>query len=164
MNPSIDFSSLPLRDIHLPDPVSWWPPAPGWWLVLAAVAAGLGYAAWRHYRYRAHRVALRAIAGISAELGRGGEPIRCLQALSVVLRRFAITAAGDAREHGVPGMVGRRWLEYLEARSREGGFEHGVGRMLLDAPYAPAHRVSPQQALALARLCGDWVKAQRPGG
>ena len=23
-----------LADIHLPDPVSWWPLAPGWWMLL----------------------------------------------------------------------------------------------------------------------------------
>ena len=28
-----------LRDIHLPQAVHWWPPAPGWWLVAALVLA-----------------------------------------------------------------------------------------------------------------------------
>lgn len=28
-----------LRDIHLPQAVHWWPPAPGWWLVAAMVLA-----------------------------------------------------------------------------------------------------------------------------
>ncbi|MBV1912177.1 MAG: DUF4381 domain-containing protein, partial [Cycloclasticus sp.] len=28
---------LPLRDIHLPDAITWWPPAIGWWLLLAVI-------------------------------------------------------------------------------------------------------------------------------
>lgn len=28
-----------LRDIHLPQAVHWWPPAPGWWIVAALVLA-----------------------------------------------------------------------------------------------------------------------------
>lgn len=33
-----------LKDIHLPDPVSWWPPAPGWWLLAVIVALLTFYA------------------------------------------------------------------------------------------------------------------------
>ncbi|MEP6880575.1 MAG: DUF4381 domain-containing protein, partial [Dokdonella sp.] len=29
-----------LRDIHLPADPSWWPPAPGWW-ILAAILLGV---------------------------------------------------------------------------------------------------------------------------
>jgi len=29
--------TLNLRDIHLPDPISWWPIAPGWWMIIASV-------------------------------------------------------------------------------------------------------------------------------
>ena len=23
-----------LRDVHMPDPISWWPPAFGWWMIM----------------------------------------------------------------------------------------------------------------------------------
>ena len=50
MNPA----ELPLRDIHLPEPVSWWPMAPGWWwvigLLLLASAVVTGIILYRRYR------------------------------------------------------------------------------------------------------------------
>ncbi|MGB5726303.1 MAG: DUF4381 domain-containing protein, partial [Thiogranum sp.] len=49
MNPG---SELPLRDIHLPDPLSWWPPAPGWWLLLTLLVAIALLGGYLLHRYR----------------------------------------------------------------------------------------------------------------
>jgi MYXO-CTERM domain-containing protein len=183
MNPSIDPSHLPLRDIHLPDPVGWWPPAPGWWIIAALVLAGLAYAAVLRYRRRRHRAALQAVARIAAALAAGEEPVHCVQQLSTVLRRFAMTLAGHmpgapSEAHsapafagatarsagpalvGVAGLTGARWLEYLDARWNRADFR-GIGAALAHAPYAPPARVSREEAETLARLCSDWIRAQR---
>ena len=47
----MDENTLPLRDLHLPDAIGWWPLAPGWWVVIALVAALLGYILWRVYKH-----------------------------------------------------------------------------------------------------------------
>ena len=64
-------NALPLRDLHLPDAIGWWPLAPGWWVILAIVAAVLGYVAWRlHKRWlfnAPRRHALRELARFEAE-------------------------------------------------------------------------------------------------
>ncbi len=162
MNPSVDFSKLPLHDIHLPAPVGWWPPAPGWWLLAALVLGACAYAGLLYYRRRSRRAALRSLQGITAALEAGEEPVHCLQRLSTVLRRYAMTVARAPRGGGIPGLAGRRWLEYLDASWQREAFTR-EGRLLVEAPYAPAEAVSREQAVVLLQLAREWVRAQRVG-
>ena len=54
MNPN----ELPLRDLHLPEPIGWLPLAPVWWLLIVLGVAGVGWLllrAWRARQYSAPR-------------------------------------------------------------------------------------------------------------
>jgi len=159
MNEGIDFTQIPLRDIHVPGDVPWWPPAPGWWMLIAFALGAALYAAYRYHALLRQRLALRALTQLQTALREGAEPARCLAQTSVVLLRFAMSVAPDRGR--IAGLVGGRWLEYLDSCWDRGLFAGGSGRSLISAPYAPANRVSSREALELTELCIDWVRAQR---
>jgi hypothetical protein len=161
MNPTIDLSQLPLRDIHLPGPIGWWPPAIGWWLVAALALAGAVLYAVHYYRGRHKRAALKAMTRVRAALETGAEPVACLQFLSTILRRFAMTSG--ARAPGAPdvaGLIGERWLRYLDGRWDRTDFSAGLGKRLLAAPYARPNSIERSKALELTALCMAWLVAQ----
>jgi hypothetical protein len=169
MNQTIDYTQLPLRDIHLPGAISWWPPAFGWWLLAALVLVAAAALAFLYYRGRHRRAALLALKRVRVALEHGSEPVGCLQQVSTVLRRFAMTSArlaadssalGAEREADVAGLIGRRWLEYLDGRWQRDAFTRGAGQLLLAAPYARPHAVDRLQALELTALCNAWLQAQ----
>jgi len=161
MNQTVDVSQLPLRDIHLPGAVGWWPPALGWWLVAGLVLVAAALYGIHYYRARHKRAALRAMTGVRAALERGAEPVACLQFLSTILRRFAMTSvARTAAEAEVAGMIGERWLRYLDGRWDRTDFSAGVGKRLLAAPYARPNSIERGTALELTALCTAWLSAQ----
>jgi len=140
-----------LRDIHLPAPVAWWPPAPGWWvsLLLLMIAAGLVYVL--HVRRRRNHWRRRALAEL-ARL-RQAAPERMLPELSVLLRRVAISRY-PRRE--VAALTGEEWLGFLDrALGADTAFQSGVGRVLLNGPYA---NTAGFDAVALISLCERWIK------
>jgi hypothetical protein len=164
MNPTVDYTQLPLRDIHLPGAIGWWPPAPGWWLLAALVFAGIAVYGVHFYRGRHKRAALRALTRVRVALEQGAEPVACLQYVSTILRRFAMTSVG-AQNAGlagddVPGLIGERWLEYLDSRWPRTEFTAGMGRQLLAAPYARPNSIERTTALELTQLCTAWLAAQ----
>lgn len=158
MNP-IDVSQLPLRDIHLPAEVAWWPPAYGWWILLAVLAV-LGVIAALVYRRRfRERAAIRGLKAVAQALAEGAPPVSCIQRTSMILRRFAMSIDETKK---AAGLTGEAWLRFLDRRWGRDEFSAGIGRVLIYGPYAPAERVSAGDVGALNSLCLDWVRAQRP--
>jgi len=161
MNESFDYSQIPLRDIHMPGAIAWWPPAPGWWILVALLAGVCALAAWRYARGYRRRAALRTLERIYSDL-QAGEPVAaCLPVVSSVVRRFAMVVAASPR--GIAGLVGERWLTWLDSQWERTQFTNGPGRALARAPYAPPATFSSEDALALTRVCIDWVRAQKDG-
>ena len=158
MNPQFDPSQLPLRDIHLPEAVAWWPPAVGWWVLAAVVLLVGAVLSVRAWQQRRHRAARRALKDIVRALESGVEPAECVSDASIVLRRFAMTM--NRKSGDVAGLAGERWLEYLAGNSRDPRFAAGAARLLLDAPYRGAGKVSAEQAHSVCRVCEDWINAQ----
>ncbi len=132
MNPE----TLPLRDLHLPDPVGWWPLAPGWWILLALVLVAL-LLAWRvlHLRRRrnaARRLALAELARLVAAGAADRDLARLASALSQLLRRAMLAYAPRAE---VAGLTGPAWLEWLDRGLEQQPFSCGPGRALSALPY-----------------------------
>lgn len=145
---------LQLKDIHLPSPVGYWPPAPGWWL-LAIVLPALVWASFRWYRRPRRRAVVKAAQAMLTAIrdDAGMDDRQKLAALSALLRRVAISR--DGRE-SVAGLHGDAWLRYLDASLADRPFSEGEGRCLADGPYRPSAPVD--DIVAVAALCERWLK------
>ncbi len=130
MNPS----ALELRDIHLPEPIAWWPLAPGWWFLVALVAASCVLsAAYIWYRRGAFRRALqRELAAIAAQHARAGDDAVAARALSVLARRAALA---NAPRSTVAGLHSAAWIAYLKKAWPPNDPQATALEHLLRAPY-----------------------------
>lgn len=139
----MDPQEIPLRSLHLPEAVGWWPLAPGWWLLIAAavIAAGLLLRAWR--RRRAHaaarRKALRQLEESRSAYAHHGNPVTLGAEVSELLRRTMLAYAPRAE---VAGLTGDEWLAWLDRDLEEPRFRQGAGRSLLDLPYRSPESVA----------------------
>jgi len=130
---------LNLRDIALADSVSGWPPALGWWLLLALILLLGGVAWWGYRRYQKlalKRAVLAEFAALEARFKQQSELQPLLAELSIFLRRVCLSLP-DYRQVECAGLQGEAWLKFLDRALASGEFENGVGRLLLQAPYAP---------------------------
>ncbi|MDF9393241.1 MULTISPECIES: DUF4381 domain-containing protein [Methylococcus] len=149
---------LDLRDIHLPPPVGWWPPAPGWYLapLLVIVLVLLLWIVWRRLiRNPLRKALLRELAAI--ESSEVLEPAEKIGRVSVLLRRACLTLYPRQE---VAGLTGQNWLERLDSVLGGRHFRDGPGRCLIDGPYRPGGAAQLDDLFA---LCRTWArKLPRP--
>ena len=147
-----------LRNIHLPEPVSWWPPAPGWWLVALVTAALLvvgGRALLKYIRENRYRkVALAELRRLQEQRQRYTHR-DLLERLAALLRRVAIQGCGRQQ---VASLAGERWLRFLDETGSTDQFSGGVGRLLAEGHYRLEVKMVPEE---LFQLVGKWIRGHR---
>ena len=156
MNPG---NSLQLRDIHLPSDIAWWPPAPGWWLMLGLLVVLTlgGIVLYRYWQGRKlHRAAIVELNIIKKSYAQQADDRQLVQEISIWLRRVCLSCYPRAE---VAGLTGENWLAFLDQQLARGKqlqrFSGDTGQVLIQGPYQQYTRVD---ADALLSLCQQWLK------
>lgn len=135
-----------LRDIHLPDPVSWWPLAPGWYGVLLLLVI-LIIASWflfkRLRRPSIKKLAMLELQKIEHAFTQHKNSQQLFSDVSILLRRIAISH--DARDKQA-GITGKEWLSHLNNLCGQPLFDEQLSDYLLHAPYK-SHSELPAEKL-----------------
>jgi len=150
MNPE----SIPLRDIHLPTEVSWWPLATIWWVILALIIL-LPIAIHYLLKWRRERFITRANKQLQIIVddyqNHQDSQLYCKN-LSIFLRQCAMTIKNRQQ---TAALTGKKWLGFLDGLGNTQEFSDGVGQILLTAPYQQQPVAEVEQ---LEKLIKKWVK------
>jgi len=148
-----------LRDYHLPELPSWWPPGPGWWVLLAILLLGVTAGAWWYRRHRsrqaATRQALHELSDLRERASREGQSAACLRQLSRLLRRYAMSRYPH---HEVAALTGEPWLRFLDRHGGGERFQQEPGRRLIQAPYRAEPVAEWDELLSLVE---EWIRRNR---
>ena len=154
-----------LHDIVVPTPVSWLPPAPGWYalgltlLLLLLWGAVVWYRHWRRNAYR--REALAELARVEEALAGARALHLLLPRLPELLKRTALAAYGRGE---VASLCGKPWLDFLDHSSGKPLFSGENGRLLLTCSYGSATLLDSVGREHVRSLCRDvhtWLAGHR---
>lgn len=150
-----------LKDIHYPPPVSWWPLAPGWYflgaaLILTALFLGIWILRYRK-RLKKRRQILAEFQRIKSKILKETDSVQVWGELSTFLKRFTLLIYPRQE---VGGLHGEAWLRFLDAKGKTNAFTTGIGSALITIPYQSQ---PPKEIEPLIDLIENWVKLQMKG-
>ncbi len=148
-----------LHDIVEPAAAAWWPPAPGWCILLAlcvlALLAGLlrAFIHWQRNRYR--REALRLLSQLPPARGEWERDRQRLAAVAEILKRTALTAYPRGQ---VAMLSGGEWFEFLD-KTGNTRFRKGIGAAMEASIYSAAGGAwQAEQFAELETQVRQWIR------
>ncbi len=154
MTPTTD---LPLHDIHVPPGVSWWPLAPGWWLLTGiTVFLIVSLSLWLRHRRRGRlkRLARKALLEIEQDFSTHQDSQRLASELSRLLRRICLECY-PRRE--VAALHGEGWISFLNHQDQ--AFTGANAEAIKSAAFRP-HLTC--DAKDLLHATHRWLKSLPP--
>lgn len=139
-----------LRDIHLPDGVSAFPPAYGWWVILGGLLllAVLAELILIIRRKSKKRYALYLLEHIHRD-----NTVAAALQMSEILRRICVFKYKEAA-----ALYGQPWLDFLNQHAKT-KLEGAAAALLVEAPYMcpGSERYSPQDVEQLRNFSAGWI-------
>ncbi|MCF6236844.1 MAG: DUF4381 domain-containing protein [Gammaproteobacteria bacterium] len=143
-----------LRDIHSPPPVSFWPPAPGWWILALLIILGI-VGGWLFYLWQKKRAlqktALIELNQLQQSLSDGQDLSIFSAQISTLLRRIALA---QFNRDEVAGLTGNAWLTFLDRTGKTDNFTQGVGKIIITAPYQVTTDIDGQELITIVK---NWI-------
>jgi hypothetical protein len=144
-----------LRDIHLPEPVGWWPLAPGWYVLMLLILLIMMIITYRVYKRHvnglAKNKALELLTFYKDHYDKDRNAQVASARVSELLRRVALVYYPRAQ---VAGLHGDDWVEFLNKTSKKIDFKP-VKAMLLDSPFKTGETVNLKPLFTRAE---QWIK------
>ncbi|MEM7027138.1 MAG: DUF4381 domain-containing protein [Pseudomonadota bacterium] len=158
-----DPASLPLRDIHLPDTVNWWPLAPGWWILLVLLTILFGFIYWWLYKRQKPTRAVIDIANedfkqIKVAFTQHNNKSILAKDISEFIRRVCLSLFTRT---DTASLTGDDWLAFLDQQMEQAEFSQGFGRILNEAPYQSAPDYDDKK---LINLIESWLQRVQQQG
>ncbi len=155
-----------LQPLIPPPAISLWPPAPGWWVLLALVPV-LAWALWRLRHRLPRRKALVPVEQpldpvrqeALAELARLPKPYdgapagAWLQHINALLKRLCRNHYPNANSHTLNG---RQWLAFLDNRCPAAGLTRWM--VLVEGAYKPECKLDDKAIIGLNQSVETWIR------
>jgi Domain of unknown function (DUF4381) len=148
-----------LRPLHVPDALSWWPPAPGWWIVAAVciiVMALLGRTVSHRLRTKRYRkTALRELEQLYLACTARNDAHAFAAGANRLLKRAALARYPRA---DVAALCDADWRNFLDRTAVRPLFASGAAAALTRAAYDPSSDCDSEQVY---RACREWLRHHR---
>lgn len=139
-----------LRDIHLPDGVSIFPPAYGWWVILVSIIAiFIIINLVKYIRRKSKKLyAMRLIKQVHNQ-----NIVASALQMSEILRRICVYKYKSAAT-----LFGKEWIEFLNQHTKH-KLEGKAADLLIDAPYIAqdTKNYNPDDVMVLQNFCKNWI-------
>ncbi len=156
LTPEMQAQLEQLKGLHLPEPISWWPLAIGWWILIAVflIATIVGIWWFVNRRGRLKKSVLMELHNLPTD-----DPVQFSSGLSALLRRVAIYRYGQS--HSVRNLSGEAWADFLSQGAK--GIDVSLANMIANAPYSNAVS-SDFDVDALRQGAERWIAQQLKRG
>ncbi len=152
-------NELPLRDIHLPEAISIWPLAIGWWILPLFILL-FTYIVYRLIKHKKHKeslayrnISLLELKKIRTQYINNNDSRTLLRDISTLLRRIALSYL--PRED-IASLTGEQWIKQLNDLSAQTFFNQELAELLETGPYKAQNDFDQEELL---NTCELWIQA-----